>query len=58
MLQETLRSSHLVLRIFVPAWLIARIFVHELNFIASLYLTDLCGGICVTMSEPLKVLGV
>lgn len=58
MLQETLRSSNLVLWIFVPAWLIARIFVHELNFIASLYLTDLCGGICVTMSKPLKVLGV
>lgn len=28
--------------------------MHELNFIASLYLTDLCRGICVTMSEPLE----
>lgn len=31
--------------------------MHELNFIASLYLTDLRRDICV-MSEPLKVLGV
>lgn len=54
----TLRSSHLVLWIFFPACLNARVFVHELNFIASLYLTDLCRGICVTTSEPLKVLGV
>lgn len=30
------------------------IFVYELNFIALLYLTDLCGGICVTMSKALE----
>lgn len=39
---------------FISSIADCQIFVHELNFIALLYLTALCRGICVTMSKPLE----
>lgn len=39
---------------FISSTAYCQIFVQELNFMALLYLTDLCRGICVTMSKPLE----